>query len=102
MKYQVVVDDNFHYMDETERYTRGEFESAEIALRAAKALVDADLSSLYRSGMTADELYRHYQSFGSDPYIVSEDESCHFSAWSYAQERCRELCQGGVQSDHAT
>ena len=68
MKYKVVVDDNFHYMDESERYTHGEFESFDIALSAAKALVDAELRSLYRSGITADELYSHYTSFGNDPH----------------------------------
>lgn len=96
MKYTVLVDDNFHYMDESERHTHGEFETAEAAVGAAKELVDADLRSLYRTGMTADELYQQYTSFGSDPYIVSEDQSCRFSAWEYAKERCQERCQGVV------
>lgn len=102
MKYTVVVDDNFHYMDETERYTHGEFESADLALRAAKALVDADLNTLYRAGMTADELYGHYTSFGNDPYIVSEDQECQFSAWSYAKERCQQICERAAQSGNDT
>jgi hypothetical protein len=102
MKYQVVVDDNFHYMDESERYTHGEYEASEMALGVAKALVDADLNSLYRTGMTADELYRQYTTFGSDPRILSEDESCHFSAWSYAQERCQDICKEVAQSDGDT
>jgi hypothetical protein len=102
MKYKVVVDDNFHYMDESERYTHGEFETSEVALGAAKVLVDADLNSLYQTGMTADELYRQYTSFGNDPYIVSEDQSCHFSAWSYAKERCQDICKGVAQSEGTT
>jgi hypothetical protein len=102
MKYKVVVDDNFHYMDESDRYTHGEFEISEVALSAAKALVDADLNSLYRTGMTADELYRQYTGFGSDPYIVSEDQSCHFSAWSYAKERCPDICKAVAQSEGIT
>ncbi|MDT4966890.1 MAG: hypothetical protein QOJ64_1627 [Acidobacteriota bacterium] len=102
MKYKVVVDDNFHYMDESERYTHGEFESCEGALGVAKALVDADLNSLSRTGMTADELYSQYTSFGSDPYIVTEDQSCHFSAWSYAKERCQDRGKGAALSDGET
>ena len=102
MKYKVVVDDNFHYMDESERYTHGEFEVSWVALSAAKALVDADLNSLYQTGMTADELYRQYTSFGSDPYIVSEDQSCHFSAWSYAKGRCPDICKVVTQSEGTT
>lgn len=97
MKYKVVVDDNFHYMDESERYTHGEFESFATALSAAKALVDAELKSVYRSGITADELYSQYTSFGNDPYIIPEDQSCHFSAWNYARERCQEICRRDVQ-----
>jgi hypothetical protein len=102
MKYKVMVDDNFHYMDEDERYTHGEFETCEAALSAAKGLVDADLDSLYRAGMTADELYQQYTSFGTDPFIVSEDRGCRFSAWSYAKERCRVKCNGVAQPDGAT
>ena len=102
MKYKVVVDDNFHFMDESERYTHGEFDSAPDALSAAKALVDADLKSLYRAGMTASTLYEHYMSFGNDPYIVTEDQGCRFSAWSYAKERCQEICGGAVESEGDT
>ncbi len=94
MNYIVRVEENSHYMDESERYTLGEFEDAESALAAAKKVVDDDLNSLYGAGMTADELYRHYTSFGHDPYIVSSDDSCQFSARDYAAERCREICGG--------
>jgi hypothetical protein len=100
-KYEVVVDDNAHYMDESERYTHGEFGSAEMALSAAKALVDADLQSFYNPGMTADDLYRHYTTFGRDPFIRSDDKRCHFSAWSYAKERCQQICRP-VESDGDT
>lgn len=100
-KYEVIVDDNFHYMDESERYTSGEFGSAEMALSAAKALVDADLESMYNPGMTADDLYRHYTTFGRDPFIRSGEEGCHFSAWSYAKERCQQICRP-IESDGDT
>jgi hypothetical protein len=98
MTYKIAVDDNFHYMDENERSTLGEFETAASALSEAKALVDADLNSLYRPGMTAAELYDLFTSFGSDPFIVSEDQSCHFSAWSYAKQRCQEICKHAAQA----
>ena len=92
MKYVVRVDENSHYMDESERHTLGEFEDAEAALAAAKRIVDDDLNSLYGAGMTADELYQNYTSFGRDPFIISGDGSCQFSAWDYAARRCREIC----------
>ena len=94
MPYSVLVDDNFHYMDEAERYKLGEFETVEAALAAARALVDDDLTSRYQPGMSAAELYQLYTSFGLDPFIVGDDApACRFSAWDYARQRCQELCQ---------
>jgi len=78
-------------MDESERYTLCEFVDEEVALSAAKR-VDEDLNDLFRAGMTAEQLYMHYTSFGHDAYIISEDQSCQFSARDYARERCHEIC----------
>jgi hypothetical protein len=95
MSYKVLVDDNAHYMDESARYTLGEFASAAEALAAARAVVEDDLKELYRPGMSAAELFRHYTTFGRDPFIVSNDPDCTFSAWDYARTRSQELCGGG-------
>ena len=38
-KYIVEVDDNFHYMDESERYRLGEFDSCAAAIAACKQLI---------------------------------------------------------------
>src|SRR5580698_6001814 len=95
MKYTVICDDNFHYMDETQRAPHGQYDSAEAALAAARAIVDRFLLFTYRPGMTADELYGHYTDFGDDPFIRSDDPSCVFSAWDYAKERSREICEAG-------
>lgn len=92
MKYIVRVEENSHYMDEAERYTLGEFVDAEVALSAAKRVVDEDLKSLYQAGMAAGRLYAHYTSFGHDAYIISEDKGCQFSARDYAKQRCDEIC----------
>ncbi len=92
MKYTVCVDDNYHYMDESERSAHGEYQTSEEALAVAKEIVDKELHSHYKPGMTADELYQYYQDFGEDPFIVSDDKDCSFSAWTYACERCAEIC----------
>lgn len=92
MKYKVCVDDNFHYMDESERYTKGEYETAEAAISAAKQIVNDYLISIYNPGMTADKLFENYRGYGEDPFIVSEDKSCQFSAWTYAEARSKEIC----------
>ncbi len=90
--YTVYVDDNFHYMDESERYKLGDFESCEAAVAACKKIVDDFLDQGYTSGMRFAELYGGYTMFGEDPFIVSDDARCRFSAWSYARQRSRELC----------
>jgi len=49
--YQVFVDDNYHYMDEGERYKHGDFATFEEALTACKVIVDEYLQSAYEEGM---------------------------------------------------
>lgn len=91
-KYSVFVDDNFHYMDESERYLLGEFETRDEAIQAAKAIVDKFLIRGYEEGMSAEKLHEQYRGFGEDPYISPRDEDSPFSAWKYAESRCQELC----------
>jgi hypothetical protein len=44
--YRVMVDDNFHYMDEDERFEHGSFPTAEEAIAACKRIVDEILRSI--------------------------------------------------------
>jgi hypothetical protein len=84
-----MVDDNFHYMDEDERYTHGEFADAGAAIEHCRQIVDEYLESAYKPGMSAEELWESYTSFGEDPFIRSVDAALvHFSAWDYARDRC--------------
>jgi len=93
MTYRVLVDDNFHYMDENERYELGTFASLEAAIAAAKAVVDNYLEASRKPGITAHELFESYTMFGEDPLILGPDQhSAAFSAWDYAKRRCDELC----------
>ncbi|MBI4590864.1 MAG: hypothetical protein HY725_18730 [Candidatus Rokubacteria bacterium] len=93
MRYRVPVDDNFHYMDESERYELGEFDTLETAVAACKRIVDEFLISNYRPGMTAGELYGQYAFFGEDPFVVySGQGSVPFSARDYAAERGEQIC----------
>lgn len=96
MTYKVLVDDNFHYMDESERYAAGEFATLDEALAVARKIVDEWLASAYTPGMTADALMASYAMFGDDPFIVSREASgILFSARDYARQRVAELCAGG-------
>lgn len=93
MPYQVLIDDNFHSYDEDECYELCQFETYEAALAAAQAIVDRSLAGEYRSGMTAKELYERYKDFGQDPFIKPRADGPEvFSAWQYAEKRCKEIC----------
>ncbi len=93
--YRVLVDDNFHYQDESERYELGTFATLDEAIAACRRIVDEDLAAQLKPGMTAEELYRHYTMFDRDPFIVvpGGEPAVPFSAWDYARKRCSELVQ---------
>jgi hypothetical protein len=98
--YKVMVDDNFHYMKEDERWEYGTFASAEEALAACRRLVDEALLEEYRDGATAEQLFVRYSSFGDDPFIVALGDApkVEFSAQEYAQQRALELTAPGPES----
>ena len=96
-QYKVMVDDNFHYMEEDERRERGIYGSVEEALAACRNVVDAWLAANYKSGMSSAELIEQYKSFGDDPFIVvlpGASVEAKFSAWSYAAARAQAMCAG--------
>jgi hypothetical protein len=92
--YTVWVYDNFHYMDPEESYCAGEFDQYEDALARSWAIVDDFLLAEYTPGMTPDDLYRVYTTFGDDPSISPPEPGKEFSAWRYARQRCEEMCVG--------
>ncbi len=102
--FTVLVDDNFNYMDASERYKRGEFDTLEEAITACKEIVDQFLlaasasdsykKSPYKPGTESENLYAYYVMFGEDPFITGDKPhvGIYFSAWNYAKQRCREIC----------
>ena len=94
MKYQIAVDDNFHYMDESERYKYGDYETYREAYAACMKIIDDSLPTTNSNGLSADELYRGYVGFGEDPFIVPVPENrMAFAAWDYAKTRCNEIAR---------
>ena len=80
--YTVMVDDNFYFMDEDERYTLGTFPTKREALNASLRVVGQDLLDGDLSNKTAEDLITGYEAGGEDPFIVGLP----FSAWKYAEE----------------
>lgn len=97
--FEVFVDDNFHYTDENYRYKAGEFLSYDEALTEAKRIVDEELACRVRPGMTAEELYDRYITFGEDPFIIPANKDDSFSAWDYAKARSYKVCSCLPSSD---
>jgi len=92
--FSVYIDDNFHYMDESERYKYGDYETYEEAVAVCKAMLDDCLPSTCGDGDTAEKLYEGYVIFGEDPFVVPTPENRSFSAWNYVKQRCNEICKG--------
>jgi len=92
--YSAYVDDNFHYMDEDERYHLDDYPDYATAFAACQKMVDDYLASAFKPGMTVGELLGSYTSFGEDPWIDAKppDSSPRFSARNYASQRCQAMC----------
>lgn len=85
--YTVMVDDNFHYMDEEHRTKHGAYATFEKAVTACKKIVDEDLRDMLKQGVTPEDLSSTWSMYGSDPYIVGG--SRRFSARDYVGEKTR-------------
>jgi hypothetical protein len=88
MKFYLRVYDNFNYMEESEAYNHGQFETYADALVKAKAIVEEFFVENWKRGMTAENLFEQYCMYGEDPIILPDEhgELPRFSARIYAQE----------------
>ncbi|MGO8954818.1 MAG: hypothetical protein ACLQF2_16045 [Rhodomicrobium sp.] len=50
-------DDNYHYMDESERYEHGTYDAVDEALAVCRAIVEQSLKHGFTPGMTAEGLF---------------------------------------------
>ena len=94
-KYTVYVDDNYHYMDKSERYAEGSYESLEEAINKCKELTIKSLEHFYETGITPEKLSAQWAMFGEDPYVFGVDGEVPFSARKFIST---ELCQEIIDS----
>ncbi len=97
-RYTLLVDDNFHYMDKSEQYEHGQYDSCARAIEECRHIIDKFLATEHKAAMTPEQLWKLYSMFGDDPFIVTTDPDCSFSAWDYARRRCHELCAANSKS----
>jgi len=92
-RYQIVIADNFHYMDPDEYLHLPGDMTLDEAIEMAKRIVDEWLDDAVRQGTPIKDLYQQYTMFGDDPFIVGPDVTGKplFSAWTYAREKCDRL-----------
>ena len=88
----VMVDDNFHPLDQSERYELGKYASFAEAVLACKRIVDAFLTNEYKPGMTAEDLFYDYRIFGESPFILNSSDELDFCASDYAGVKSLEIC----------
>ena len=88
-RWTVLVDDNFHFRDESERYELGSYNCLNDAMAACRAVVDRFLQG--RTEPDAASLLECYLTFGENPFIVGPEAGVKFSAREYARLRCDEL-----------
>ena len=89
-KYKIYVDDNYHYMDESERYAAGSYSSLEEAVERCKEITIKSLEHFYENGITPENLSAQWAMFGEDPYVVGGDGPVPFSARKFiTTELCR-------------
>jgi len=97
MRYRVLVDENFHYMDKSRRYAQGDYATYAEAFAVCREIVDRFLRHEHVPGMLASALYFRYMMFGRDPFLVNGADGSEaqpgFSAWDYARQRCMDLCE---------
>lgn len=86
-----MVDDNFHYMDEDERYQAGEFDTPQEAINLCKEIVEASIQ--YEDGKSPEELFATYCMFGEAPFIIGDVS---FSGREYAKEYIKQLFQKAI------
>ena len=90
-KYKVLVDDNYHYMDESERYTAGSYAVLEEAINKCREITIRSLREYYEKGISPETLRAQWALFGDDPFIQGADTVV-FSARDYiTDELCAEI-----------
>ena len=94
-KYKIFIDDNYHYMDESERCAAGSYSSLEEAVEKCKEITIKSLEHFYENGITPENLSAQWAMFGEDPFIVGGDGPVPFSARKYITA---ELCKAVIES----
>jgi len=93
-KYEVRVDDNYHYMDASERYAVGSYDSLEKAIEKCKEITIKSLQDLCEKDISPEKLSAQWSMFGEDPYVFGGEGNVPFSARKFVSI---ELCKAIIE-----
>jgi len=79
-EYIVNIDDNYHYMDESERLTDRSYFALGDAIKRCEDITIESLESMYKEGITSEKLLVQWSMFGEDPFVVGAEGKIPFSA----------------------
>lgn len=90
----VKASDNSRFDSPENDYVYGAYLTYEEAYAKCEEIIEDFLLSNKTEGMSAEELYHHYISFGEEPYIIAIDgsECLPFSAIEYAKQQVGTIC----------
>ena len=94
--YLILADDNFDDQDVGRCSTHSNHQDLAIALDTVKDIVDDCLGEWHKPGMSDEDRYAAYISYGEDRFIQMQTREPGFERFSvstYARARCREICQ---------
>ncbi len=89
-KYTVRILDNFHFMDRSEEYNSGIFNTYDEAVDKCKSILNEFLEDAVRPNDSADSLHTCWLMYGENPLIFG-DATGNFSSSEFVKQRCEEL-----------
>lgn len=91
-QYEVLVDDNYHHANESDRYTAGSYVSLDEAIDKCREITIKSLEHFYEEGITPEALSAQWAMFGEDPYVFGGRGAVPFSARKFVStELCKEI-----------
>ena len=97
-KYQVLIDDNYHTVDDSGPIKAGSFRSLEDAIVKCVRITIRSLDEFYEAGIGPQKLSAQWALFGDDPYVVGDGGAVPYSARNFITEG---LCQAIIDSKQA-
>jgi len=94
-RFEVVMLDNFHFMDEGEDYVAKRFDTYDEAVSYSKGIIDSEFLNMVKPDDTAETLLRKWSGFSETPFVRGPKPATadDFRATEYVKSRVVVLTQ---------